>query len=485
MDTTIRSAVTGRRRWLVLGALASVAVLVAVLPSLPPGVRNWDNQVKLQLAWNIIQGNGAVLTIPTPDDETYAVTGRDGRTYVNYQVLAPVLQMPTYAVARLGGPVAEGIAHALLLAAVAAVLVAWGGRAGASPAGAVAGAMLACLGTALWPMSAHGYDVLVEVLAFAVLLWAAEGGDRRLDWLVAGLGIGAALATRLGAVILVVPAAVLALGVPPFRPGAALRRGLLLGLGAAPFIVLSLWFNAYRFGSPLTFHSISSMGQVTVPWFSRHHLEGMAGLLFSPGKGLPWYGPPLIGTIALAPRLARAHPRAFAAFAAFAVVGVISLGRLTFWHGEWGWGPRYVAHLYLAVAPLAWWLSERSSRRGTAASAGAIAALAALIALQALPVVGHPVETQFRDVLDPLGRAGLTVTRPITRPPLPEDNAVLYFRPENSMLATVGREAPRILLEPAFWWAMLAPAIAAFSSIAATRLAVPRGGPAGLRDAAG
>ena len=53
-------------------------VLAGTLPSLPRGVRNWDNEVKLQVARNLVRGRGAVLTERTPDDATYVVRGPDG-----------------------------------------------------------------------------------------------------------------------------------------------------------------------------------------------------------------------------------------------------------------------------------------------------------------------------------------------------------------------------------------------------------------------
>jgi len=427
------------RTW-VLALASGALLLVAALPSLPPGVRNWDNQVKLQLARNLLRGEGLVFTEPTPDDRTYVVASRDGRRTSAYPPGAPALQLVTLGGVRLGLPLSEGLPSLALLAVLAAVLVALGRRAGASPGAAAAGAVLACAGTGLWPMAAHGYDVLAEAVALAGILWAGTGSPNVLRWAGAGMLLGAAFATRLGAAVLAVPAAVLVVLQRPVSSGAALRRGLALALGCAPGVGAVLWSNAVRFGSPLTPYLPATGGapaELVVPWLSIHHLEGMAGLVLSPGKGLFWYAPPLLGLAAAAPWLRRRAPALALALAAYLAAAVVVYGRLVFWHAEWCWGPRYVAPLFVAAAPVAWFAAERLGTRP-----GRVAGLAALtlaIALQAIPVVAYPVEAHFGTTLPALEAQGRLATRPITRPPIPADNRVLYFEPGNAMYVSIGR----------------------------------------------
>ena len=59
------------------------------------------------------------------------------------------------------------------------------------------------------------------------------------------------------------------------------------------------------------------------------------------------------------------------------------------------------------------------------------------MALQALPVVVQPVGAHFFHTVGPLAQSGRLATRPFTRPPVPEDNGVLYFRPDTSGIASV------------------------------------------------
>lgn len=457
-------------RWIVTGAIACFVVIASAFPSLPPGVRNWDNRVKLQVAMNILRGAGPVLTKHTPDDAQYVLRGSDGNYYAGYPPAAYVLQFITLAVAAAGAGVAEGVSALVLLGLVAWALVGWARRSGASPPAAAAGAVLVCFGTALWPSAAHGYDVLIEVLALALVAWAGAGGERRTAWLWAGLAVGIAFATRFGSALLAIPAALLVATQQPRARRDVVRRGVAFAAGCAPGIATVLWFNWYRFGSPFVAYKPTVHGtaeQLTVRWFSPSHWEAIAGLTISPGKGILWYGPPLIGVLVLIVPLARRYRREYAAFAAYALACLLFFGTFIYWHGEWGWGPRYVAPLYIAAAPLAWWCWEWTKAHGIAAKIAAATVLSLLLAVQAAPVIGYPIETHLSTTVSRLSMEGRTVTWPITRPPVPADNDVLYFRLENSQLASLARKFVALLpdavrganLRTALLKAMMVPAL--------------------------
>jgi hypothetical protein len=438
-------------RWRWAGPLVFAVVLAGTLPSLPHGVRNWDNEVKLQAARNLARGRGPTLTERTPDDATYVIRGPDGRGYAPYPPLAYVVQLVTLAAFPALGDLREGAGATLVLALLGWALVAWGRAAGVSPHAAVAGALLATLGTMLWPMAAMGYDVLVEALALSVILRAGTGDAAGSRWALAGLAFGAAIATRLGASVLGFSAALLLLAQRPSGLWPTVRRSVTFAVGALPGVALVLWFNWLRSGSPLAFSQLGTPGyaqELNLPWWSSGHLEGMAGLLVSPGKGLFWYAPPLLGVLAAAVPLARRHGPALAALGVQLATSALVFGRFRYWHGDWAWGPRYVAALCIAAAPLAWWLVARAptpARRGRLVGP---AVVAALIALQALPVVGQPVEHHFALPLSPLAASGRLVTRPVTRPPEPPDSRVLYFEPVNSPFVSLARGFGRSLGDP-------------------------------------
>jgi hypothetical protein len=284
--------------------------------------------------------------------------------------------------------------------------------------------------------------------------------------------LGLAFASRVSAGLLGVPALVLVLSQPPHDPRVVLRRGLCLALGCAPGIALVLWFNQVRFGAPFRPYGGSevhgALEHLLAPWFSLQHWTGMAGLTVSPGKGLLWYAPPLLAVLLLAVPLFRRHPRAFAALGAHALTSVVVFGRFTYWHSDWAWGPRYVASLCVAAAPLAWWLWEAAGRRGSLARAAVAVALPLLAAAQSFPVVGYPVENYLSSTVAALARSGLLVTSPSTRPPLPADHGILYFHPGTSPIISLSRTFSPLVRDPVYGppvraalvSAMLVPALA-------------------------
>jgi len=175
-----------------------------------------------------------------------------------------------------------------------------------------------------------------------------------------------------------------------------------------------------------------------VPWFSTYHWEAMAGLTVSPGKGLFWYGPPLIGVVLVASSLIRRQPAAFAALMAYTTVTLLVVGRMTFWAGDWNWGPRYMA----------WWVWEEAERRGSRARIAGAVALFLAVALQTLPIVGRGNGTYLRETVWPLWRSGALVTSHMKWGPGPADNHVLYFRFENSPIVTLARSLPAQFSDP-------------------------------------
>jgi hypothetical protein len=462
-----------RARWAAF--FAALVVIGAVLPSLPAGVRNWDNLVKLQLARSVVAGRGLVLTEPTPDDGQFVVEGRGGRRVTYFPPGAALLHVATLAMERPLGGLREGVPALGLLAALAAVLAAWGRRAGATATAALAGALLACLGTSLWPTAAHGHDVLIEALALAMLFWAAAGEDELADWLGAGALLGFAVATRLGAATLAAPALVLVITRHPREPRRAARRGLALAVGALPGLALLLWTGALSFDAPLDLYRPKEMAgrlALYLPWFSREHLEGMLGLTVSPGKGLFWYSPPLLAVAAAARPLWRRHRLAAFAFLVHAVATVLAFGRFVHWHGDWAWGPRFVASFAVAVAPLVWWAWERLATAPRWARAVAATAALVLVAAQAFPTIGHPVYWHWRFVLIPLEQAGALVTRPALRSPLPADNLLLYFRADTSPFGSLWTGFTRAFADPrsapSLWLALARAAVAPLLAALAT-----------------
>lgn len=455
-----------RRPWL-LGAIAAAAVVVSIAPDLRPGIDNWDTLVKTEVAWNILHGRGPILTrAPAP---LYVIPGSDGRSYAPYPLFTYVLQLPSALSALWTGAPYEGLAPLILLAVTGWVLAVAGLRLGASRNAAIAGALLTCLGTALRPMVGVGHDNGVEALALAVLLWASTFEDRPAAFAWAGLATGLALSTRLGAVPLLAGGAALVLAQRPRTWRAVATRGLAFAAGCAPCVAIILAFNQYRFGSPFEFPLISGEITTFVPWLSRAHLDGVLGLAVSPGKGLLWYSPTLIPALLLAAPLARRFPAPMAALGAYLGIALLFYGRLTFWHGDWGWGPRYVSPICVATAPLVWWAWERLSPSRPRGLAIAVGAGALVIALQAVPNLSSPNALYLNE----LGRRAVVEGTPAPRlvMPLLENGDYFYFRLDTSPIVVLARVYARSLwgvgagsllgerVRSGLLWALLGPAI--------------------------
>jgi len=455
-----REASTRPITWRTARLAALAAVVAGAFPSTPWWrVNSSDNEIKIAVARSLLAGDGG--SFPShPTRWAYALTsGRGGRIYSAYSLPTSLVHLPTVALENLGGPLVEGLPWMALLAALAWLLVAWGERSGVSPPAAAVGAILACMGTALWPMAALGYDTTAEVVAMASLLWAGAGKSSAKRWLTAGAVFGVVLATRTTAVILLPAALVLALLQLPRDPRSVLCRILWALLGALPGVALALAYNYHRFGSPLDFKGSPLIPGVPpaefvrylVPLFSRAHLRGFAGLLVSPGKGVLWYSPPLVLALLLGVPLARRFPSQVAALATFAVAAPLFYGTFVFWHGDWHWGPRYVAPIFLAAAPVGWLAYEWVTRRGAPVRWLALLAAVAAVAFQAMPVAnGEPVHSYLEVVIQPLREQGRLLPWPRDRQPTQEEQATVYFALENSPLWAVARANSLLLDNPTY-----------------------------------
>lgn len=243
------------------------------------------------------------------------------------------------------------------------------------------------------------YDVTT---ASAFALWGAVFMHRR-RFTLAGALLGAALLVRPDS----------ALFLPVYWLGFRERKGYAAFLaGMIPFLIIIFSYNQYRFGGILR---------------NGHHQDpaiafnpgsvGIAGLLFSPGKGLAWYAPMWFAAV-----VSCRQPRLWAPFA----LSLLFHGFLADWTGGTGWGPRFVfPFLPLLFLPL---LQPPAGGRLFPALAG----LSLLISLA----------------------AGITDTNALERSlgpddfPAPGRQAVIWSVPRSPLLNTLagpGRGGPDLL----------------------------------------
>ena len=116
-------------------------------------------------------------------------------------------------------------------------------------------------------------------------------------------------------------------------------------------------FNDARFDDPLyTGRGGSGAGlrggALDIPTFD-NPLEGAVSLLVSPGKGILFFAPPVLLALWGARPLWRRAPWLGGAVLATAALHFGMISSLSFFGGDWAWGPRYLVVL-LPLAALAW-----------------------------------------------------------------------------------------------------------------------------------
>jgi hypothetical protein len=204
---------------------------------------------------------------------------------------------------------------------------------------------------------------------------------------------------------------------------AVLAWGLPLAAGAAAVG----WYNWFRFASVWN----DGHGDDPNTTFHTPLLQGLAGLVASPGKSLLLFSPVLLLALLGVPRLLRRHRALAITCLAIALVNLLLNARLTNWTGDDAWGPRFtVPVMGLMLLPILGWF-EAPPRRWRTALTAAVCTVSVAVQLLGvcwdyLPLV-DPVRTAHRDVwnarysqisvhaLAALDRAGLGTHDPIQR----------------------------------------------------------------------
>lgn len=294
-----------------------------------------------------------------------AAPSKHGLRPTSYGPGQPFLAVPWYWVGRAVGTLG-GSASAVYLsrfvvltfngfvtAATAALLfrlaLAFGYRA------RVGVALAVCFGMATFALIqartffAEPLTALLVLLAFFLMRQATSATtERRRALLLAGSGfvlasvfwvkIHAALFVPVLGVYLTVVA------FPTFRDARAWRRWrTLFGRGAwwiGGFVLPTaglLLYDRWLYGSPFTTGYGDNPNLFTTPLKT-----GLYGLLYSSGKGIIWYAPPLLFALIGFIPFIRRFPRDGVTVLSAAAINVVFYARLQYWHGDGSWGPRYL-----------------------------------------------------------------------------------------------------------------------------------------------
>ncbi len=329
-----------------------------------------DGLVRFDVALSWLTVGRPILRDPVVA-EWAGVRGRNGELYAFYGAGPSLAGLP---LVWLGGLVADPIGETRRFlfawtssfygALLAALLYAFYRELEVPPRNAVGWTLVSSFATLLWPAS----TTVLEQVEHAVLVLLAtflgyRAARRGSLLLAAAAGLaGGLLLTFQESYVLLIPL----LAPSTFGEGGGERTESGSGRRALVYLTastagLALWlsYNYVRFDAP--FFS----GRLLVHGY--HHpllgnpIRGLAGLLFSPGKSVLLYSPPILLAALGLPGLRRRAPRLAKTVLFASAFHVALLASLAFWHGDWSWGPRYLIPLlplwalaFPFIRPSAW-----------------------------------------------------------------------------------------------------------------------------------
>jgi hypothetical protein len=304
--------------------------------------------------------------------------------YSSYGPGQPLLGVPFYLLGRSAASQFPPEAYAfvtralvswlnpLVTAATAALIAVAALRMGYSQRAAIGGALIYGLASVAWP---HSKTFFAEPLAacflfasFALLVLPAGRSflvettdDRRpttggngpaivgrrssiVTLFIAGLLAGLAPAVKLQAGLALPLLGLWVLWIGLRRGGfilrqhaAAIRFPAIWSFGVCCSLALLGLYQWQAFGSPFTSGYGNASGVFTYDLG-----KGLYGLLFSSGKGVFWYNPPLLLWPLGIVLLWRRERGVALLCAAIVVAHLLLYGKVIFWHGDGAWGPRYL-----------------------------------------------------------------------------------------------------------------------------------------------
>ncbi len=325
-----------------------------------------DEETMLAVTRSLIERGDVAVVAVVESPFVALLPGVDDRSYSPFGVLPSLLAIPFHL---LGELIASSSAQAdyatrfavmalngLLTAATCAVLALWSLRLGVTKGWAVIFALLYGLATFAWPYARTFFS---EPLAGLLILIAAERAHtawsyqrpiaRWLALFVSGIAAGLLLVTRIAAGIVLPVFGVYVLweawcrsacisNVSQSAPFAAISKRITqtLGLvavwigGMIPGGLIFFWYNLARFGTPIASGYASEAYDFTTPL-----LVGLTGMLFSPGKSVFFFAPPILLAIPGGIALWRRGERAVVLL----VIGLFCthLGLYAMW-GKWQGG---------------------------------------------------------------------------------------------------------------------------------------------------
>lgn len=307
------------------------------------------------LPWSLLTGQGFTLdAFPAlhggnPAAPPYFLHYLNGHWISDYPVGAAVLALPFYLPSVLGGADPAGRIlidleklAAAVITALSAVVVYWTVRRERAPRVALGISFVYALATSSLSVSSQAlWQHGPSQLALAVALYCLARAKVEPAWAGwAGFALGVAIVCRPMDLLIALPLA----GYVLWLHRTLWWRFLVSGL---PPLLFQLWYNLHYFGDPLR-TQFSVLGIWSAPL-----LDGLAGILLSPGRGLLIYSPVLLFSFVGMGMVWRKNGDPLMRTASIGVVlTILCYGKYHTWWGGWTFGPRLLADLTPLLALL-------------------------------------------------------------------------------------------------------------------------------------
>ncbi|MCA9548162.1 MAG: hypothetical protein KC613_27350 [Myxococcales bacterium] len=334
----------------------------------------------------------------------YAFPGPDGRHYSTFSLGVALSLGPSVLATRVLAPdehprplwaLAHRTANGLWAALTLALFFLLARTLAVPRRRALGGAVVLGVATQLWVYAhsdfSEAYQAFALLLAVFTAVRAVHGAGRGRD-VALGLAWGHLLIAK------VVYLAVAPLGLWYVWRGLRgdprrLRRLALAVAVSLPFVAAFFGYNLVRTGEWLG--TGRQMDHFAHP-MAGSLLVGLYGLLLSTGKGVLFFDPALLLSLAGARPFARQWPAEARFVGLLAGALLLIYAKYVFWHGAWSYGPRFLTCLMpLAVLPLLW--RPPAPTRARRWAVGAV--LAVSVGVQALGCAiyeGHHIHANTR-----------------------------------------------------------------------------------------